>query len=68
MKHSALTYDEAKRRAVEAIRREEERLAQYPRPKPIEEHTCNYYCNRPQCIRSQRDELRDKYYNLIATL
>jgi len=22
-------------------------------------HTCNYYCERPECIKRQRDELRD---------
>jgi len=21
-------------------------------------HTCSYYCERPECIRAQRDELR----------
>jgi len=24
------------------------------------EHTCSYYCERPECIRAQRDELRDR--------
>ena len=23
-------------------------------------HTCSYYCDRPECIRAQRDELRQK--------
>lgn len=23
-------------------------------------HTCSYYCDRPECIKAQRDELRDK--------
>jgi hypothetical protein len=23
-------------------------------------HTCSYYCERPDCIRAQRDELRQK--------
>jgi hypothetical protein len=23
-------------------------------------HTCSYYCDRPDCIRAQRDELRQK--------
>lgn len=23
-------------------------------------HTCSYYCDRPECIRAQRDELRLK--------
>ena len=23
-------------------------------------HTCSYYCERPECIRAQRDELRQK--------
>jgi hypothetical protein len=22
-------------------------------------HTCSYYCDRPECIRAQRDELRE---------
>jgi hypothetical protein len=24
-------------------------------------HSCSYYCNRPECIKAQRDSLRDKY-------
>ena len=23
-------------------------------------HTCSYHCDRPECIRAQRDELRQK--------
>ena len=23
-------------------------------------HTCSYYCDRPDCIKAQRDELRQK--------
>ena len=23
-------------------------------------HTCSYYCDRPECIKAQRDELRQK--------
>jgi hypothetical protein len=23
-------------------------------------HSCSYYCDRPECIKAQRDELRDK--------
>ena len=23
-------------------------------------HTCSYHCDRPECIRAQRDYLRDK--------
>ena len=23
-------------------------------------HTCSYYCDRPECVRAQRDELRQK--------
>jgi hypothetical protein len=23
-------------------------------------HTCSYYCERPECIKAQRDELRQK--------
>jgi hypothetical protein len=37
-------------------------------------HSCSYYCDRPECIKAQRDELRDKlaqpeqepeYWNVI---
>ena len=28
-------------------------------------HTCSYYCNRPECIKAQRDELRAKYSALL---
>jgi hypothetical protein len=24
-------------------------------------HTCSYHCERPDCIRAQRDELRQKF-------
>lgn len=24
------------------------------------DHTCNYYCTRPECILAQRNELRDR--------
>ena len=27
-------------------------------------HTCSYYCDRPECIKAQRDELRAKYVKL----
>ena len=27
---------------------------------PDEIHSCSYYCERPECIRRQRDELRDR--------
>lgn len=23
-------------------------------------HTCSYYCERPECVKAQRDELRDR--------
>ena len=23
-------------------------------------HTCSYFCDRPECVRAQRDELRQK--------
>ena len=23
-------------------------------------HSCSYYCDRPECIKAQRDELRDQ--------
>ena len=25
-------------------------------------HSCGYYCDRPLCIKAQRDELREKMY------
>ena len=25
-------------------------------------HSCGYYCDRPPCIKAQRDELRDKLF------
>lgn len=25
-------------------------------------HSCSYYCTRPECILSQRNELRDKMF------
>jgi hypothetical protein len=28
-------------------------------------HTCSYYCERPDCIRAQRDELRQKLEQAI---
>jgi hypothetical protein len=24
-------------------------------------HTCSYFCDRPDCIKAQRDELRQKF-------
>ncbi len=29
-------------------------------------HTCSYYCNRPECVRAQRDELRQKLEQAVA--
>lgn len=29
-------------------------------------HSCSYYCERPACIKAQRDELRDKFRVLQA--
>lgn len=29
-------------------------------------HTCSYYCERPECIRRQRDELRDRMEAALA--
>jgi len=28
-------------------------------------HTCSYYCDRPECIKAQRDELRQKLEQVI---
>jgi len=28
--------------------------------KPEQVHTCSYYCDRPECLKDQRDELRDR--------
>ena len=27
-------------------------------------HSCSYYCDRPECTKAQRDELREKYVKL----
>jgi hypothetical protein len=27
-------------------------------------HTCNLHCDRPNCIKQQRDDLRQKYFEL----
>jgi hypothetical protein len=27
-------------------------------------HSCGYYCDRPACIKAQRDELRDKLFEI----
>lgn len=36
-----------------------------PAPQPPAEresiHSCSYYCTRPECIKAQRDELRDRF-------
>ena len=32
------------------------------------EHTCSYYCERPDCIRAQRDELRERLESAEAEL
>lgn len=29
-------------------------------------HTCSYYCERPECIKRQRDELRDRMESSLA--
>lgn len=29
-------------------------------------HTCSYHCDRPACIKAQRDELRDKMEQRVA--
>jgi len=29
-------------------------------------HTCSYYCERPECVRRQRDELRDRMEAALA--
>ena len=25
-------------------------------------HSCSYHCDKPACVKAQRDELRDKYF------
>ena len=30
---------------------------------PKLQHTCSYYCERPECIRQQREELRDLMFS-----
>ena len=27
-------------------------------------HSCSYYCDRPECIKAQRDELRDRLVSM----
>jgi len=34
--------------------------------KPEQVHTCSYYCDRPECLKAQRDELRDRLEGLDA--
>jgi hypothetical protein len=31
-------------------------------------HSCSYYCDRPACIKAQRDELRDRFQIWQAAL
>lgn len=28
-------------------------------------HSCSYYCDRPECIRKQRDELREGIFSKV---
>ena len=28
--------------------------------KPIDDHSCSYFCDRPECLKSQRDSMREK--------
>jgi len=30
----------------------------------MKDHSCSYYCDRPECIKAQRDELRALYTKL----
>lgn len=29
-------------------------------------HTCSYYCSRPECIKAQRDQMRNWIYNTLG--
>ena len=29
-------------------------------------HTCSYYCSRPECIKAQRDHMRDYIYIVLG--
>jgi hypothetical protein len=31
-------------------------------------HSCSYYCTRPECIRAQRDELRERLQTEVEDL
>lgn len=31
-------------------------------------HSCSYYCNRPACIKAQRDEMRERIAVLAGAL
>ena len=35
---------------------------------PIDIHSCSYYCDRPECVKEQRNELREKYMTRYAAL
>ncbi len=30
-------------------------------------HSCSYYCDRPECIRQQRDELRARVFGVTES-
>lgn len=29
-------------------------------------HTCSYYCSRPECIKAQRDQMREWIFNVLG--
>lgn len=29
-------------------------------------HTCSYHCSRPECIKAQRDQMREWIFNVLG--
>ena len=44
----------------EVMKAVETRARELDAAKPEQVHTCSYYCDRPGCLKDQRDELRDR--------
>lgn len=36
--------------------------------RPCTDHTCNYHCELPECVRAQRDEMRERLARQRAVL
>lgn len=48
----------------EVMKAVETRARELDAAKPEQVHTCSYYCDRPGCLKAQRDELRDRLEGL----